>query len=92
MDPLDGTINFLYGFPAWAVSVALEDADGVSVGVVHSPVHGETFSAVRGEGAFVRDGAQPRQLAVAQPRALDRALVGHRLLATSRPGAPPRPR
>jgi myo-inositol-1(or 4)-monophosphatase len=54
VDPLDGTINFLYGFPAWAVSIALEDAEGALLGLVHSPLHGETFCAVRGEGAFVR--------------------------------------
>jgi myo-inositol-1(or 4)-monophosphatase len=35
VDPLDGTINFLYELPAWAVSVALEDASGLAVGVVH---------------------------------------------------------
>jgi myo-inositol-1(or 4)-monophosphatase len=51
VDPLDGTTNFLYGIPQWAVSVALEDADGGLVGVVHDPVHRETFTAVRGEGA-----------------------------------------
>lgn len=52
VDPLDGTTNYLYGFPAWAVSVAAE-VDGRSVvGVVHDPVHGETFSAVRGQGAW----------------------------------------
>ena len=51
VDPLDGTTNFLYGFPAWCVSVALEDADGGLVGVVHDAVRGETFAAARGEGA-----------------------------------------
>jgi myo-inositol-1(or 4)-monophosphatase len=71
VDPLDGTINFLYGFPAWAVSVALEDADGALVGVVHSPIHGETFRAVRGEGAFLGDG----QLHVRPARPLEQALV-----------------
>jgi myo-inositol-1(or 4)-monophosphatase len=71
VDPLDGTINFLYGFPAWAVSVALEDGDGLAVGVVHSPVHGETFHAVRGEGAFRGE----RRLSVRKPVALDQALV-----------------
>jgi myo-inositol-1(or 4)-monophosphatase len=71
VDPLDGTINFLYGFPAWAVSVALEDGDDVSVGVVYSPVSGETFRAVRGEGAFLGD----RRLSVREPVSLDRALV-----------------
>jgi myo-inositol-1(or 4)-monophosphatase len=71
VDPLDGTINFLYGFPAWAVSVALEDADGLAVGVVHCPVIGETFRAVRGDGAFLGD----RRLHVREPVSLDRALV-----------------
>jgi myo-inositol-1(or 4)-monophosphatase len=50
VDPLDGTINFLYGFPAWCVSVALEDHDRALVGVVHDPLRQETFAAVRGEG------------------------------------------
>ena len=51
VDPLDGTTNFLYGHTAWAVSVALEDAEGGLVGVVHAPAQGETFSAARGMGA-----------------------------------------
>jgi myo-inositol-1(or 4)-monophosphatase len=71
VDPLDGTINFLYGFPAWAVSVALEDAEGALVGVVHSPIHRETFRAVRGEGAFVGE----RRLSVRPPRPLAESLV-----------------
>jgi myo-inositol-1(or 4)-monophosphatase len=71
VDPLDGTINFLYGFPAWAVSIALEDEDGLAVGVVHSPISGETFHAVRGEGAFLGE----RPLHVRDPRPLEQALV-----------------
>ena len=51
VDPLDGTTNYLYRFPAWAVSVALEDRDGGLVGVVHDPVADETFRAERGRGA-----------------------------------------
>jgi myo-inositol-1(or 4)-monophosphatase len=51
VDPLDGTVNYLYGFPAWCVSVALEDGDGAAVGVVHDPLRGETFRAVRGAGS-----------------------------------------
>jgi myo-inositol-1(or 4)-monophosphatase len=51
VDPLDGTTNFLYGFPAWAVSVALEDGAGGLAGVVHDPVRGETFAASRGLGS-----------------------------------------
>jgi fructose-1,6-bisphosphatase/inositol monophosphatase family enzyme len=51
VDPLDGTVNYLYGFPAWCVSVALEDEEGGAVGVVHDPVRQETFQAVRGVGS-----------------------------------------
>ena len=71
VDPLDGTINFLYGFPAWAVSIALEDADGLALGVIHSPLQEETFTAVRGAGARL-DG---RVLAVNDRRELAGALV-----------------
>jgi myo-inositol-1(or 4)-monophosphatase len=51
IDPLDGTINFLYGLPAWCVSVALEDDDGGAVAVVYDPLREETFTAERGRGA-----------------------------------------
>lgn len=51
VDPLDGTTNFLYGYPAWCVSVALEDDDGPLAGVVHDPLLDETFAAKRGAGA-----------------------------------------
>jgi myo-inositol-1(or 4)-monophosphatase len=51
VDPLDGTINYLYGYPAWSVSVALEDERGGLVGVVHDPEREETFTASRGAGA-----------------------------------------
>lgn len=50
VDPLDGTTNYLYGYPAWSVSVALEDGGGGRVAVVHDPVRGETFRAARGQG------------------------------------------
>jgi myo-inositol-1(or 4)-monophosphatase len=51
VDPLDGTTNYLYRFPVWAVSIALEDAEGSAVGVVHDPLRDETFTAIRNEGA-----------------------------------------
>jgi myo-inositol-1(or 4)-monophosphatase len=47
VDPLDGTINFLFGIPAFAVSVACEDASGTVAGVVLDPVRGECFEATR---------------------------------------------
>lgn len=51
VDPLDGTINFLFGIPAFAVSVACEDEHGSLVGVVLDPTRDELFTAVRGGGA-----------------------------------------
>jgi myo-inositol-1(or 4)-monophosphatase len=51
IDPLDGTINYLYRLPAWCVSVALEDSEGSAVAVVHDPLRDETFTAERGQGA-----------------------------------------
>jgi myo-inositol-1(or 4)-monophosphatase len=55
IDPLDGTVNYLYGRPDWCVSIAVEDASGAVAGVVHQPSTGITWSATRGEGAY-RDG------------------------------------
>jgi myo-inositol-1(or 4)-monophosphatase len=55
VDPLDGTVNFLFGIPQWSVSVACEDASGTLVGVVHDPLRDETFAA-RHDGPATRDG------------------------------------
>jgi myo-inositol-1(or 4)-monophosphatase len=71
VDPLDGTVNFLYGFPAWGVSIALEDEQGLALGLVLDPVRPELFAAVRGEGATL-DGAPIR---VSGRTELGRALV-----------------
>jgi len=51
IDPLDGTVNYLYGLPGWNVSIAAKDADGVLVGVVYAPSINGFWSAIRGEGA-----------------------------------------
>lgn len=72
VDPLDGTTNYLYRFPAWVVSIALEDAQGPAVGVVHDPLHDETFTALRGAGA--RLNGEP--IAVSGAERLDTALIG----------------
>lgn len=71
VDPLDGTTNFLYGIPAFAVSVALEDGEGGAVGVVHDPARDETFTAARGLGA--RLGGAPIEVSAADE--LDSALI-----------------
>jgi myo-inositol-1(or 4)-monophosphatase len=52
-DPIDGTVNFLYGIPQFSVSIAAV-ANGISlVGVVHNPMSGETFTAMLGGGAYL---------------------------------------
>jgi myo-inositol-1(or 4)-monophosphatase len=71
VDPLDGTVNFLYGFSAWAVSIALEDSEGPAVGVVFNPVSGECFAAKRGEGAALNG----RAIRVTECRSLEHAMV-----------------
>lgn len=53
IDPLDGTVNFLYGIPQWCVSIAAEDGDGPLAGVVYDPSRDETFSGARGHGTTV---------------------------------------
>ena len=71
IDPLDGTTNFSHGFPHFAVSIALVDGEGPAVGVVHQPLTGWTFHAVRGSGAW-RDG---QRLGVTDRTTLDLALL-----------------
>jgi myo-inositol-1(or 4)-monophosphatase len=56
VDPLDGTANFLFGLPQWAVSIAVEDGDGVIAGVVYDPPRGELWAAERG-GPATLDGS-----------------------------------
>ena len=51
VDPLDGTINFAHGFPFWSVSIALEHAGALVVGVVYNPITRHLFAASRGDGA-----------------------------------------
>ena len=71
VDPLDGTINYLWGIPHWCVSVAALDAGGARAGVVHDPCRDETFSAARGAGAALGD--RPLRLGPGPP--LPEALV-----------------
>jgi myo-inositol-1(or 4)-monophosphatase len=52
IDPLDGTINYLYGSPNWAVSIAVADPSGTLAGVVYAPLVGVEYWAVRGEGGY----------------------------------------
>ncbi|MGY1711566.1 inositol monophosphatase family protein [Geodermatophilus sp. SYSU D00758] len=76
VDPIDGTTNFVYGLPAYAVSIAAEVDGRVEAGVVLNAATGELWSATRGGGATLRaGGADPVPLAVGAPASLGRALV-----------------
>jgi myo-inositol-1(or 4)-monophosphatase len=76
VDPIDGTVNFLYGLPAYAVSIAAE-VDGATVaGVVLNVATGELFTAVRGQGAWLTaPGAAAVQLHGSAPVSLEQTLV-----------------
>lgn len=72
IDPLDGTTNFLHGFPQYAVSIALKRENEVIEAVVADPVANEVFTATRGVGAFVNG----RRLRVSKRSQMAEALVG----------------
>lgn len=72
VDPLDGTTNFLHGFPSYAVSIGALTDSALAAGVVLDIPHDETFTATRGGGAF-RNGAPIRVSTIALP---GRSLVG----------------
>jgi myo-inositol-1(or 4)-monophosphatase len=77
VDPIDGTVNYLYGIPHYAVSIALVEGEPdpltwtAKAGVVLNPATGEIFTAEAGEGAFCGD----RRIHVAEPVELDVALI-----------------
>lgn len=72
IDPVDGTVNYLYGIPGWNVSIGVKDKNGVIAGVVHAPSINSTFSAIRGEGAFHNS----QSIKCNDPVPLNRALIG----------------
>jgi myo-inositol-1(or 4)-monophosphatase len=73
VDPLDGTINFLFGLPLWAVSIACEDADGALVGCILDPSRDELFTAARDLGAALN--GEPIRVS-------SRVELAHSLIAT----------
>jgi myo-inositol-1(or 4)-monophosphatase len=72
IDPLDGTTNFLHGFPQFAVSIACKHKDQPVHGVIYDPLKQELFAASRGSGAVLND----RKIRVSKQRMLEGALIG----------------
>jgi myo-inositol-1(or 4)-monophosphatase len=71
IDPLDGTTNYLHGFPQYSVSIALKHKGMIVSAVVYDPLSDETFSASKGNGALVND----RRMRVAKHKSLDGTLI-----------------
>src|SRR4051794_14739078 len=71
IDPLDGTTNFLHGFPVFSVSIAVQHRGQLEHAVVYDPISQEIFSASRGSGAHLDN----RRIRVSKQRGLDGALV-----------------
>lgn len=72
IDPIDGTVNYLYDIPGWCISIAAKDKDGGLAGVVYSPATQSLWKAHRGGGAFLNG----NPIKCNDPVALNRALVG----------------
>lgn len=72
IDPLDGTMNFIHGFPHFSISVALKYKERYEVGVVYDPIRQDLFTALRGRGARLND----RRIRVSQCQRLEQALLG----------------
>jgi len=72
IDPLDGTTNFLHGFPQFAVSIALRHKGRLEQGVIYDPLRQELFTATRGAGALLND----RRIRVTSRKQLEGSLLG----------------
>lgn len=72
IDPLDGTTNFIHGFPVYAVSIALAHRDQVQQAVVYDPTRNDLFYASKGRGAFLND----KRLRVSKRTRLSDSLIG----------------
>jgi myo-inositol-1(or 4)-monophosphatase len=72
IDPLDGTTNFLHGFPQYCVSIALAHRGTVTQAVIYDPVRNDLFTASRGRGAFLND----RRIRVSKRQHLRECLIG----------------
>ena len=72
IDPLDGTTNFLHGFPQFAVSIGLQHKGVLNQAVIYDPTRNELYTATRGRGAYLND----RRLRVSKQTRLEDALIG----------------
>lgn len=72
IDPLDGTTNYMHGFPHYAISIALKKGNIIEQAVIYDPVRQDLFTATRGKGATLNN----RRLRVSRQRKLEGAFLG----------------
>lgn len=71
IDPLDGTTNYSHGYPCFCVSIGIERAGKIEIGVIYDPTRDEVFAAERGQGATMND----RRIRVSEVEDLNRAML-----------------
>ncbi|MFL6673000.1 MAG: inositol monophosphatase family protein [Massilia sp.] len=75
IDPIDGTTNFMHGYPNYCISIALQQRGVITQGVVYDPVRNDLFTATKGAGAYLND----KRIRVRNPDRINKALLasGH---------------
>ena len=72
IDPIDGTTNFLHGYPNYCVSIALQQRGIITQAVIYDPVRNDLFTASKGGGAYLND----KRIRVRNPDRINKALIG----------------
>lgn len=72
IDPLDGTANFIHGYPHFSIAIAVKHKDKLEHGLVYDPVRNELFTASRGDGAYLNE----RRIRVSKHPQLNASLLG----------------
>ena len=80
IDPIDGTTNFMHGFPCYCISIALRQRGVLTQGVIYDPVHNDLFTASKGGGAFLNN----KRIRVSKTDRLSKALIGTGFAGRSR--------
>lgn len=81
LDPLDGTTNYIHQFPVFCISLGLEVEGDLKLGIIDTPITGETFTAIRGDGAYLNG----RKIHVSDTSSLDAALLATGFFAENKP-------
>jgi myo-inositol-1(or 4)-monophosphatase len=75
VDPIDGTVNYLHKHPIWSVSIGVKVDEVTQVGVVHAPVLGETYLAIKNQGAYLINKNGKEKIEITRNTSLDHTLV-----------------